>query len=441
MKTGSLRSATVLGAVAGLLANAQALQAAELSYGVDAGVGYSDNVARVADDEQGETIATLGAQLRLDHESKRLTANVATRLEYRDYLDNTYDADVIGNLVANGSLSLVEDRLSWALTDTFGQTTQNQFAPVTPDNRENVNYFATGPDFTLPLGSRNKLLLHGRYIDLNYENSDLGNHRLRGELAMRRDLSAATNVSLNVTTEETRFDDQTRFVDFDNDQAYLSYAVEAARTTLTVEAGASRITSGGDSQSGWLGRVDLKRHTSPSLTLGLGLGHDFSDAGNAFANQQTQQPGSVDPVPVQQTASPFENTYATAFAQFSRNRTDLQLRVGYYKESYTGQALFDRKRTTLDLALTRNLNSSLSAHLSANYSRQQYAELDRKFADIIGTLGLRWNTSRSSFLKVDYQFVDRNDDSGGSDYSANELWVRLAFLVGEDAAAGSFGNP
>jgi hypothetical protein len=441
MKPGS-RIATALGAVvAGLLANAQPLQAAELSYGVDAGVGYSDNVARVDNDEAGETIATLGAQLRLDHASKRLTANVATRVEYRDYLDNTYDADVIGNLVANGALSIVEDRISWALTDTFGQTTQNQFAPVTPANRENVNYFATGPDFTLPLGSRNQLLLHGRYIDLHYENSDLGNYRLRGELAMRRDLSDATNLSLNVTKEETRFDDQSRFVDFDNDEAYLSYAIDAARTTLTFEGGASRITSGGESQGGWLGRVDIKRRTSPSLTLGLGLGHDFSDAGNAFVNQQSQQPGSVDPVPVQQTAAPFENTYATAFAQFSRNRTDLQLRVGYYKESYDGQPLFDRKRTTLDLAVNRNLNSSLSGHISANYSRQQYAELDREFADIIGTLGLRWNTGRSSFLKVDYQFVSRNDDSGGTDYRANEIWVRFAYLVGEDASAGSFGNP
>lgn len=117
------------------------------------------------------------------------------------------------------------------------------------------------------------------------------------------------------------------------------------------------------------------------------------------------------------------------------------MRAGYYKEGYDGQPLFDRKRTTLDLALNRNLNSSLSAHLSANYSRQQYAELDRKFSDVIGTLGLRLNTGRSSFLKVDYQFVSRNDDSGGVDYSANEIWVRFAYLVGEDASAGSFGNP
>jgi len=158
MKSGSQWSAAALGAViAGLLANSPAVRAAELSYGVDVGVGQTDNVARVSTDEQDETIASVGAQLRLDHESRRLRANVETRLEYRDYLDNTYDGEVVGNLLANGVFAFVEDRFTWTVTDTFGQTTQNQFAPSTPDNRANVNYLSTGPDFTLPLGSRNKL--------------------------------------------------------------------------------------------------------------------------------------------------------------------------------------------------------------------------------------------------------------------------------------------
>ena len=89
----------------------------------------------------------------------------------------------------------------------YGQTTKNQFAPSTPDNRENVNYLSTGPDFTLSLGSRNKLLLNGRFADVSYEDSELGNQRVRGALALRRDLSDATNVSINVTTEQVSFDD------------------------------------------------------------------------------------------------------------------------------------------------------------------------------------------------------------------------------------------
>ena len=436
MKPGSRRSTTALGAVvAGLFANAAA-RAAELSYGLDVGVGHSDNITRVEENQQDESIASLGGQLRLDHDSKRLRANVATRLEYLDYLDDTYDGEVVGNLVGNAVMDIVEDRLTWTLEDTFGQTTQNQFAASTPDNRENVNFLSTGPDLSLSLGSRNKLLLNGRYVDVHYEDSELGNQRVRGSLALRRDLSDATNVSINVTTEQVSFDDDAESGDYDNNEAFLSYSLDAARTTMSIDAGATEITSDGESNSSWLGRLELTRRASSSLTVGLELGHDFSDAGNEFANLQADQPGSTDPVSVQQTAMPFENTYGSVFGRFARNRTGLQLRAGYYDESYDAQPLFDRKRITLTLSVDRTLNASLSAIVSANYSRQEYDALDRKFADLAATFGVRWKVSRSSFVSFDYQYLNRNDDEGGSDYSASEIWVRFGYLVGEGAAGG-----
>ncbi|MEO8062848.1 MAG: outer membrane beta-barrel protein [Pseudomonadota bacterium] len=442
MKPVSLRSRTALGAaVAGLCATAQVGWGAELSYGVDAGVGYSDNIAKVADDKQGETIATVGAQMRLDHESKRLSAKVATRFEYRDYLDNSFDSEVIGNLIGNAVLDLVEERLTWTVDDTFGQTTANQFAPATPDNRENVNHLSTGPDFTLPLGSRNKLLVHGRYVDVHYEDNALGNNRIRGELALLRELSDASSVSINATSERVSYDDEAQFVEFDHNEAFLSYNLQAARTSLSIEAGATEIRAAGQSNDSWLGRVEMTRQASPSLNVGLEVGHDFSDAGSAFAQVQSLQPGSVDPVPVQQTATPFENNYGAVFARFSRNRTGLQLRLGYTDEGYDAQPLFDRKRISLDLSLQRSLNSYLSAHVSTNYSRQEFEELDRKFADISATLGLRWGVSRTSFVSVDYRYLDRNDDQSGADFRANELWVRFAYLVGDNVAAGGFGGP
>jgi hypothetical protein len=84
----------------------------------------------------------------------------------------------------------------------------------------------------------------------------------------------------------------------------------------------------------------------------------------------------------------------------------------------------------------RTLNASLSAIVSANYSRQVYDALDRKFADLAATFGVRWKVSRSSFVSFDYQYLNRNDDEGGSDYSASEIRVRFGYLVGEGAAGG-----
>jgi uncharacterized protein (PEP-CTERM system associated) len=138
----------------------------------------------------------------------------------------------------------------------------------------------------------------------------------------------------------------------------------------------------------------------------------------------------VDPVPAQQTATPFENSYALFQGQFSRHRTAMRLQMSYNDEKYEGQPLFDRTRMTFDLNVERDLSSVLSAHIAANFSRQEYENLGRDFDDWTGTLGARWNFGRVSYASLDYQYMERRDRTTGG-YSANEIWLRVAYLVGE----------
>jgi hypothetical protein len=430
-KTSAACGAFVLGTLTG------AIPAAELSYGVDVGAGYSDNVTRVGENEVDDTIATLGGQLRLDHESARLKANIATRLEYRDYLDDTFDGDLVGNFIGASRFDLVEDRIAWTVDDTFGQTSRNQFSADTPDNRESVNFLSTGPDLTLPFGSRNSLELHGRYSNVNYEVSDLGNDRVRGELAVLRKLSAASVVSLHASTEQVSFDEPDLYADFDRNEAYLAYEVEAARTQMSIQGGTTEVRSSGQTDDGWLGRFKLSRHTSSALTVGFELGHEFSDAGNSFVQQQAQQPGSTDPVSAQQTSAPFQNEFLSVFTDFARNRTSFGLRAGYYEETYESLPLFDRERSVLQANVRRSLSATLTARAGVNYSKFEYSEAARKFSELDATLGVVWRLGRNTSLSVDYIHLDRSGDEGAVEYGANELWVRIGYLVGEGAGFGS----
>ena len=408
--------------------------AAELSYGVDAGLGYDDNVTRSSDNEQGETIATVGAQLSLDHESKRLNAKISSRLEYHDYFDNTYESDVVGNFLANTTFNLVTERFTWAADDTFGQSSINQFAGDTPANRENINVFSTGPDFKLPLGTRNFLVIGGRYSDVAYEHSDLGNDRISGNVALQRELSSASQVSLNATTEQVRFDDQTLYTDYDRNEAFFGYQRDSSRTHLTLEAGVTEIRTGGENNDDWLGLLRVSRQASPALTFGMELGHEFSDAGTSFVQQQELQPGSTDPVSIQQVALPFVNEYAELFGDFMRNRTGIELRLGFYDETYDQAPFYDRKRTAIDFRVQRTLSPSLAAHVQANYSHSDYTQQNRDFADLTASIGVNWQVGRLTSVDINYTYVDRSGD--GSDYSSNQIWIRIGYLVGEGVGSG-----
>ncbi len=410
--------------------------AEDLSYGIDAGVGYDDNVTRSSVDQQEDTIASIGAQLRLDHESRRIKANIASRLEYRDYLNNTYDSEVVGNLIANSKFDLVEQRLTWVLDDTFGQSTVNQFAADTPANRENVNVVSTGPDLKLPLGTRNYLVIGGRYTDVGYQHSNLGNDRVDGQLALERELSAASVLSLNANTQQVRFDDSTLYPDFDRNEAFLGYELNVSRTRFSLEGGATEIRMNGQTDDGWLGRLEVSRKASEALTVGAKLGHEFSDAGASFVQQQALQPGSTNPVSVQQTATPFVNEYAELFGHFTRNRTDLNGRVGFYDETYDQQPLFDRRRLSIDVGVERTMSPTMVGRIHANYARNQYTEVDREFSDLNVTAGLSWQVGRLTSVDFDYTYVTRKDDAA-PDYSSNQVWIRFGYLVGEGVSSGA----
>ena len=435
MRAVSRKAAATCGAVLGMLA--ASVPAAELSYGIDVGAGYDDNITRVSGNEQDDTILAVGGDLHLDHESARMEASIASRLEYRDYLDDSFASEVVGNFIAESKFDIVEERFAWLLSDTFGQSSRDQLSADTPANRESVNFFSTGPDLELPFGSRNTFVVRGLYSNYSYEDSELGNDRVNGELALQRELSTASILSLNATTEKVSFDNQDLYSDFDRNEGFLAYVVDAARTQMSLQGGVTETRSAGETNDDWLGRFKMTRQASSALKVGVELGHEFSDAGSSFVQMQEQQPGSMDPVSVQQTAAPFLNEYVEVFSQFMRNRTGMDLRAGVYDETYEGVPQLDRKRLKLELNLQRSLSPTLTARASANYSSYDYSEISRKFSELEATMGLSWLLGRVTSLSIDYTFSDRNDDDSSDEYRANEVWLRFGYQVGQGASGGA----
>jgi hypothetical protein len=40
-------------------------------------------------------------------------------------------------------------------------------------------------------------------------------------------------------------------------------------------------------------------------------------------------------------------------------------------------------------------------------------------------------------VRLEYEYLSRNDDANGTDYDSNALWLRFGYLVGEGAASGA----
>lgn len=408
--------------------------AANYEYQLTAGAGHSDNIRRTATNEVDENVARAGLQFSADQRTSRLDADVIGNVAYYDYLDNTYDAELLGNFIGNARVALVQDRVEWLFTDNFGQVLTDPFSPETAENRENINYFTTGPDVTFALGSQTRLRLGGRYALTTYERTPFDSDSVLGDVGLERLLSSASSIALHARMQQIDYDDAELNADYDQSEVSMSYQAEGARTFLALEAGYSQIER--DSTDGTDGdlllRLDVSRRLSASMTGSLTAAREFSSAGAAFASAQSSGGGiGLGAQPGRQTVDPFTNDYATLGWAFDRNRTSLSLSATHSAHTYEDNPVLDQTLVTFAGGARRELSTATSLLLDVLYMSGTFEEPGRDYKELGAGVTFTWRLSRRLSLSFAYDFWDRDSDVLGGDYSENRYWVQIGFQRGE----------
>lgn len=409
---------------------------AELEYGVSAGIGTSDNIARVPVNEESEDILTAGLELRLVRQSARLDADLNIDLDYFDYQDDTYDSEVTGRASADVMFRFVPERFEWILQDSFGQLEQDPFSASTPATRENVNFLTTGPDFTVRLGSVGNLTVSGRYSATQYEESPFDDERLLGGLSLEREFSERSRLSLNATSERVEFDDATTGSDYDRQSAFLRYDVDGARTRIGIEAGYTEIHDLGDTSSSPLVELDIERDISPRSTVTLLAGIRSSDAATSLRTGlgSGAPVGAADPV---STTDPFETRHATLGWNFTTPRTTLRVAVGGEEDEYETQSLLDRERRHASLYAQRRISprielSALAALYETDFNATSQEDDETHFG-----IYLSWNVSGRLFIDLEAEKFDRESSNPLTEFDETRAFLRFTWRNrGGGAGAG-----
>lgn len=399
---------------------------ADTSLTVEAGAGHSDNITRTDGGEVEETIATLGVDLTWQAERPRLTADVALNADYFEYLDDTFDSEVVGAGNAELNFALVPDRFNWTIEDHYGQQSNDPFSPITPETREAVNFLSTGPDLLLRFGAAG-VRLFGQYSMATYERSPVDNERVLGGVSVGRAGARGQGLSFNAVQESVTFD-ETPASDFDRRSAYLAYGISGARTELRIEGGYTWLEpEQGEESSAPRLLVQVDRELTRSSTLTLVLGSQLTDSSAALSS-------AVDgPVPsgptVTATADPFENRTASLTWRFARRRTSIALGADWDDEQYETQSLLDRTRTSFDFAVDRRLGSRLSAGLNASLIDEQFdaADFDARTRELGASLS--WQAGRAIGLRLLVTRSDRDTSTGLGEYGENRAFLRVFYIA------------
>ena len=403
---------------------------AELNGVAEAGVGYSDNIGRVPANETDETIGTVGLELDWVERTRRIRGDATVDLSYFEYLDDTYDSEVQGT--ANGTLALaiVPETLQWVFQDSFGQAQADPFAPTTPATREDLNYFSTGPDLTLRLGSTGFGRLFGRWSTTTYERSPLDADRTTAGVALGRRASPRSELSLNAVTESVDFDEAFN-TDFDRDSVFLGWNLDASRTVLDAQLGYTWLERDGADKSGnALVNVVITRDLSASSVLALTLGTQLGDAGDSL---RTELQGGVvggGGTQITATADPFEQRLASLEWRYNRGRTGFSIGASWTEEDYETQTQLNRTRQAYTASVSRRLASAVDFEFFGTLEKEDFDNTDLTSDELRMGAVLNWRAWRTLGLRLTAERYDRDTSSGTGEYQENRAFLTLAYYWG-----------
>jgi hypothetical protein len=421
MKSRALR--IVFGAIT--IAAAFECIATDYEYGVIVGYGRTDNIARVPTNPQTENIALAGLDLSLLRAGGRMTADIDVGLSYYEYLDSTFDSEVLGVANADIRFDLLPDRLGWVVLENFGQSELNPFLAANPDNREYINYFSTGPDLRFRLGSVGELTLFGRYSLTDFGESNFDDTRLLGGTTVSRELSARKSVSFTATTERVEFDDTEFGSNYDRNSAYVGYEVEGARTRLMTDLGYTVIHDREDTNGSPLIYVDLQRDVSDSSTINLRGGVRASD--NATSLREGTTPGIPGGPDQASTSVPFDLRYVTLAWEFIARRTQFELSAGYELEIYDQDVGLDRDHVLLRASAEHQLTSRIDVrvqllHFETDFESGGQQDDERQYG-----LFLTWNPAGHLFVEADVEWLERESTNFETGFDETRYFLRLAW--------------
>ncbi len=405
-----------------------------LTYGVDAGVGESDNVTLVSSDKVSQTLAIADADFAVKEQTRLLEVNAKGNFSYLDYLQNAYSSQLLGRFDGLANVAIVPERLKWTVQDDFGQTALDPYTPVVPTNIEDVNYFSTGPDLTVRLGAINFINVSARYARSQYETSPYNSNRLLGNVAIGRDMSAGSTVSVNADTERVMFDNTVVNTDFDRSSGFLRYELHGARTDFVADLGATRVSQAGTSTNGSDAKVQLNRQLSAAAKFTFTAGRDLTDAASSFSAQQAGAIGIVGTAPPALTSNSYTRNYASVGWQYVRNRTTIAFTAKWEKDTYAGQPTLELTHPGAEFNVERRLTRAFTAHLLGRWYKTDYPNAvvapgvgSSNFDDSLVGAALIWRHGRGLEIRMRYDHASHVVSEGNSGYTENRVFLTVGY--------------
>lgn len=248
---------------------------------LELGVEYSDNRGRSNPPGPDDTLLIPRIFLDVGRSGARWAVVAEGFAEHRHSLDNEFEDEWRARLAARLDWKIRPESLDWTLVNVASVEPISLVLADAPDNLQQVNVFATGPNWTIRPGAAWSALIDARFIDSYAEETDAFNsERWTASGRLLRRLAPNRRVSLGLEYGDVRFGNPDfSGVDFERFDAVVRLQSDQARTEVDVAAGYTRIEPETLPElSSVLFRLLLARQVGDAASLRLTASHELSDS-------------------------------------------------------------------------------------------------------------------------------------------------------------------
>ena len=414
--------------LATILAISLPAQAADKTGEFGIGVGRSDNIYKSPDGTEDETIYTAAVDFSIFNEDGRVKTDTVAQLAYLDYESGSFDSELVGGFLTLNSFQFVPNRFEWVISNNFGQRVSDPLVPVTPLNREYVNFFRTGPAVDFARGQRNSARLQLLYSRVDFEDSPSDNKRYGAEFALGREISRNHDLALVASTEKVEFTDSGNASDFDRHEAVLRYHAIGNQSTLNIDLGASKIETVDDDPTGIVFRLTWNRQLSALSTLRLLGGSAYSDEGNIFRFFQDELREIDFTEEFVNNSDPFTNNYVAGQYTWQNGRNVVGLTLSWNQADFDGGTGQDREAYLANFRVQREFSRSFFGGLRFRYRHREFKYLANETETYTASANLGIRLGPRVNLGLLYQYQTRDDTDEAASFDENRYFLTISYV-------------
>src|SRR5229473_3890964 len=435
MPTHNFRDAglnTLLNVAALILLNAmQAASAAQYDYGLSASALYSNNLNRTPVNQDKEWVDVFRGLFSLSENSDVLKANLYSQLEYRHYNSRIFDDQFIFGLASSATWSISPRRFSITAEDLYTQAPIDPTVVPTPGNRQNINVFSIGPNFTFRLDPVDRFDVGARATDYYYQRVNTGSNRYSGYNRLIHGLSPLTEISLNYEPTKVDYRDNILNQDYLRHDLYAGLLTRPFGTELSLAAGRTLIQRDAtpDLKSD-LQRLLWSRQLNSSSRFSLSASKQISDSGR---DALIVNPASDVPAPVPTNPAEFvgggiyKGRLADALYFHRRDYGDNYFHLFWRNLDYETITPLDQKVRGGDFQLGYDYSAAVSGAVFANYAKTEYLVVPRTDTDNGGGVRMIYRFRRNLSLIFESRWNQRDSTLFSQNFDEIRTILTIAY--------------